>query len=110
LKLGEIKRSLSIFREGGKEMGTPKTKNKAVKNAASSKGTIFSCIHDADTNKKLRDEIVAFIQSRGEGYTGKTFMERFHAWGYLNVSLEDATNLLDNIRQLKDPNNFDYHY
>jgi len=75
-----------------------------------SKGNIFNCIENAQRNKKLRKEIQSFMETRGKGYTDKTFMERFHELGYENVSLKDARTLLNNVKTLKDTDQMPWKY
>lgn len=85
-------------------------KKNATGQKAASKGTIFSCVKDADKNKKLSEEIEAFVSTKGKGYTPKKLMERFHALGYENVSLADATSVLASVQELKHPDTWDWHY
>ncbi len=82
----------------------------ATQKKRASKGNIFDCIDDAQKNRKLREEIQAFIKAKGKGYTPETFLQKFHAYGYDNVSLKDAGTLLANIQKLKNPDEWDWHY
>ncbi len=80
----------------------------ATQKKRASKGNIFDCIDDAQKNRKLREEILAFIKNKGKDYTPETFVKKFHGYGYYNVSLKDADTLLAMVKKTR--NEIDWHY
>jgi hypothetical protein len=102
-----------FFRKGGKEMAEKKEKKSKKEEEKAeevvSKGNIFNFIEDASKDPKLQKQMTAMIKKKGKGETPKTFMQKFHDLGYLDVRFTDCKKILDIIKGV-DPSAWDWSY